>query len=82
MYLKRKITLPFTKKELHLYQDTTECYICRRKFIKKFAKDKNHQNVRDHCHYTGKYRSVTHSVCNLKFNLPKKISAVFCSFKL
>ena len=35
------------------------------------------QKVRDHCHYTGKYRGVTHSICNLKFNLPNKIIVVF-----
>ena len=35
------------------------------------------QKVRDHCYYTGKYRGVTHSICNLKFNLPNKIIVVF-----
>ena len=27
--------------------------------------------------FTGKYRSATHSICNLKFNVPNEISVVF-----
>ena len=32
----------------------------QKKIIKKSAKDKNHQKVTDHSHYTGKYRGVTY----------------------
>ena len=42
-----------------------------------FAKDRNYQKVRDHCHYTGKYRGTAHSICNLKFNVPNDIPVVF-----
>ena len=35
--------------------------------------------VRDHCHYTAKYRGAAHSICNLKFNVPNEIPAVFHS---
>ena len=35
------------------------------------------QKVRDHCHYTGKYRGATHSNCNLKYKTTKKIPVVF-----
>ena len=38
---------------------------------------KNYRNVRDHCHYTGKYRGAAHSICNLKCNVPNEISLVF-----
>ena len=31
-------------------------------YLKEFDGDK----VRDHCHYTGKYRGALHSGCNLK----------------
>ena len=37
----------------------------------------NYQKVRDHCHYTGKYRGAAHSICNLKFNVPSEIPVVF-----
>ena len=75
---KKKNTLPLIKKELNLHQDaTSECCICRKRFIRKFAKDKNHRKVRDHCHFTGKYRSAAHSFCNLRFNIPNYILVVF-----
>ena len=35
------------------------------------------QKVRDHCHYTGKYRGAAHSNCNLKYKTTKKIPVVF-----
>ena len=47
------------------------------KSLKKFAKDRNYQKIRDHRHYTGKYRDTAHSFCNLKFHVPNDISVVF-----
>ena len=71
--------LPLTKEELKSYQDAKVCYICGKRILKKFAKnkDKNYRKVRDHCHYTGKYRGAAHSICNLKFNVPNEIPVVF-----
>ena len=40
-------------------------------------KDKKHHKVRDHCHFTGEYRGTAHSICNLKYSVPKKIPIVF-----
>ena len=57
-------------------QDTMEYYICRKKFLKKLTKSKNHGKVRDHYYYTSKYRGATYSICNLRFNLPRKILVV------
>ena len=73
---KNKVLL-LTKKKLKLHQDTTECYICGKRFLKRFANDENYRKVRDHCHYTGKYRGPAHSTCNLKFNVAGEISVVF-----
>ena len=47
------------------------------KFEKKYLEDKKYRKVRDHCHYTGEYRSAAHSICNLKNSLPKMIPSVF-----
>ena len=54
--------LLLTKKELTSYQDSMECYICRKNNHKKFAKDKNHRKVRNHCHYTGGNRGVARRI--------------------
>ena len=35
------------------------------------------QKVRDHCHYTGRYRGAAHSICNLRYKIPKEIPVVF-----
>ena len=33
--------------------------------------------MRDHCHYTGKYRGTTHQKCNLWYAIPHYIHIVF-----
>ena len=49
--------------------------ICMKEFDKS---DKKHYKVRDHCHYTGKYRgAVVNNICNLRYKIPKEIPAVF-----
>ena len=45
--------------------------------LKKLAKSENCWKVRDHCHYTGKYRGLKYSICNLGFNVPNEIPVVF-----
>ena len=35
------------------------------------------RSVRDHYHFTGKYRPAVHSICNLNFNVPSEISVLF-----
>ena len=44
---------------------------------KKFTIDKKYLKVRDHDHYTGKYRGAAHSICNLRYKIPKDIPVVF-----
>ena len=56
-----------------------------RKFVtyakKEFSTDddnnKKYHKVRDHCHYTGKFRGAAHSICNLRYKTPKEIPVVF-----
>ena len=33
--------------------------------------------VRDHCHYTGKYRGAAHRNCNLQYKIPSYIPVEF-----
>ena len=72
-YEKKKI-IPLTKEEKINYNDQQICYICKKEFEKG---DKKHHKVRDHCHYTGKYRGAAHNICNLRYKVPKEIPVVF-----
>ena len=71
-YEKKKIIIltPVEKKD---YDDQKVCYICKN----KFDNDDNDKKVRDHCHYTGKYRGAAHNICNLRYKIPKEIPIVF-----
>ena len=49
-------------------------------FVKKkfkYLKGKKYRKVRDSWHYIGECRGAAHSIWNLKYSLPKKISIVF-----
>ena len=72
-YEKKKI-IPLTTEEKINYNDQKVCYICKKEFD---TIDKKNYKVRDHCHYTGKYRDAAHNVCNLRYKLPKEIPLVF-----
>ena len=41
-----------------------------KKNLKTYLIDKK---VTDHCHYAGEYRGAAHSICNLKYSVPKKL---------
>ena len=40
-------------------------------------KDNKYCKFANNCHCTGEYRGGTHSICNLKYSVPKKMSVVF-----
>ena len=40
-----KKMLPSTKQELKSYQDAKVCYICEKRFLKKFTNDKNYWKI-------------------------------------
>ena len=68
-------TVPLTKEELKSHQDAKVCYICGKRILKEFAKDKHYRKVR-YGHYAGKYKGAAHSICNLKCNIPNKMAVV------
>ena len=43
----------------------------------KYLKDKKYRKVKYHCHYTGEFRGNMHSICNLKYSVPKKVHIAF-----
>ena len=74
-YEKKKNIL-LTPEEKKDYDDQKVCYICKKEFDDN-DNDKKQQKVRDHCHYTGKYRGAAHNICNLRYKIPKEIPVVF-----
>ena len=74
---KEKMKL-LTKEQQGSYENANICYICKEKFKNKYLKEKkNYHKVRDNCRYTGEYRYAEHSICHLKYSVPKKIPIVF-----
>ena len=45
------------------FKTADKCYICGEKY------KEGDKRVRDHCHFTGKYRGSAHDDCNLRFSL-------------
>ena len=75
-FKQKKIKL-LTKEQQESYENAKLCYICEEKLKNKHLEDKKYCKVRNHCHYTGEYRDVAHSICNLKYSVPKNIRIVF-----
>ena len=62
--------MKITKKEEEQFNKASNCWICGELL--------NLENkVRDHCHFTGRYRGAAHKICNLKYSKPNNISVFF-----
>ena len=66
-----KKMLPLTKKEQSEFENAKICWICQKGFEEKDRK------VRDHCHFTGKFRGAAHVKCNLQFKKPTFTPVIF-----
>ena len=64
----------FGENEKERYNEETRCWICKGEFDDK---DKNKEKVKDHCHYTGRYRGAAHNECNLNYRKPNFTPVVF-----
>ena len=62
--------MKITKEEEEQFKQASNCWICG----KLLNID---DRVRDHCHYTGRYRGAAHNICNLKYSKPNNISVFF-----
>ena len=69
-----------THEEKEFYEKQKVCHICKEELCTD-ENDKNtfklYHKVRDHCHYTGKFRGAAHNICDLRYKTPKEISVVF-----
>ena len=59
-----------TEEEQEQFNHASKCWICGKLLNLK-------DRVRDHCHYTGRYRGAAHNICNLKYSKPNNISVFF-----
>ena len=65
--------------ELKQFDEATKCWICNEKFDDT-ADEKGYrknEKVKDHCHYTGRFRGAAHNSCNLNYKKPNFIPVVF-----
>ena len=74
-YEKKKMISLTTEEKIH-YNKQKVCYICKKEFDNN-DNNKKQQKVRDHCHYTGKYRGAVHNIYNLRYKIPKEAPVVF-----
>ena len=75
----QKSMTSLTDEENKNNERSNHCHICIAEFIhdKENEKYRKYCKVKDHCHYTGKYRDAAHSKCNLQYKVPKQIPGVF-----
>ena len=69
-----------TDKEKEYHKKRKTCYICKERFSynkKQKQKYELYKKVRDHCHFTGKYGSAAHSICNLRYKVSHEIPVQF-----
>ena len=82
---KEKEMIPLTDEENKSYEKQEICHICKKKFCldenvenedNGNEVDENFKQVKDHCHYTGKFRGAAHSICHLRYKVHKNIPIV------
>ena len=76
----QKEMIPLTDKEKEYYEKQEKCYIYQKKFCKNKKEEKTYKlykKVRDHCHFTGKFRGAAHAICNLRYRIPYEIPVKF-----
>ena len=74
-----KDMIPLTYEENKSYKEQETCHICEGKFCVDIDDEnfKNREKVKDHCHYTGKFRGAAYS--NLNYKLPNNIPIIICN---
>ena len=58
-----------TDEEEKEFNKASDCWIC--------GEYLGNDRVRDHCHYTGRYRGPAHNSCNLKYSKPNNVPVFF-----
>ena len=69
-FYRRPKPLRLTREEEKLFEKAVNCHICSREI-------REDDKVRDHCHFTGKYRGAAHNKCNLLCRKPLVLPVIF-----
>ena len=64
----------FGPEDHNVCEKSTHCHICKQPLT---PDDKTNYTVRDHCHFTGKFRGAAHNSCNLSYRKPKFFPVIF-----
>ena len=57
-----------------VFERSTHCHICKGPLT---PDSKTDDTVKDHCHFTGKFRGAAHNNCNLNYRKPKFFLVIF-----
>ena len=68
-FYRRPLPLSLTLEERISFEKAEVCYICKEELLA--------DKVRDHCHFTGKYRGAAHNSCNLQCRKPLVLPDIF-----
>ncbi|XP_022807622.1 uncharacterized protein LOC111344644 [Stylophora pistillata] len=61
----------FEDSDVEIFENATCCWLCEGDF------KEGDEKVREHCHYTGKFRGAAHNSCNLRFRRSKFTPVIF-----
>ena len=64
-HLKYPVPIQMTPEDEERFVNANECHLCGETLCD--------DRVRDHNHFTGKFRGAAHTKCNLEYKLPKRI---------
>ncbi|CAH3194263.1 unnamed protein product [Porites evermanni] len=68
-FYRRPIPVRLTKAEQKSFNEAETCLICKEELLA--------DKIRDHCHFTGKYRGAAHNSCNLQCRKPMILPVIF-----
>ena len=68
-YYRKPKTMIITKQDKISFKKAEYCSLC--------GGELGEDRVRDHCHFTGKYRGAAHNECNLRCRKPRVLPVIF-----
>ena len=68
-FYSRPKPLRLTSWEYERFKKEVNCHICMGEL--------KHDKVKDHCHFTGRYRGAAHNLCNLRCKKPLVLPVIF-----